>query len=139
MKYLLIGDSHCFEIGSKKTEWERCAFPGINSSTFNREHSNPFVADYIVISLGGNDRAFPHMPSNPEQELPLLRKRLNATKVIWFLTRNYDDIRRLQTQIANEHGDLIVDSRDFEISQDGIHLSHNGYLDVVRAIESLTS
>jgi hypothetical protein len=136
LKYLLIGDSHCYEIGERKKEWDRCAFHGITSSRFNREYPGPFSADIIVISLGGNDERFPDPASNTEIELPLLRDRLSSKKVIWFLTRNSDKVRELQKRIANEHNDSIIDSRDFEVHQDEIHLSYNGYLNVVSAIET---
>jgi lysophospholipase L1-like esterase len=137
MKYFLIGDSHCYEIGERKKEWDRCAFHGITSSRFNKEHQGPFSADIVVVSLGGNDVRFTNPPSNTELELPVLRSRISAKKVIWFMTRNSDKVRELQKQLANQHGDLIIDSRDFEISSDEIHLSHAGYSDVVKTIETM--
>lgn len=137
MNYLLIGDSHCYEIGERKPEWGRCAFHGITSSRFNQEHPGPFSADVIIVSLGGNDERFPDPPSKTNEELPFLRNQLLARKVIWFITRNSDSVRELQTYIANEYGDMIIDSRDFEVHPDGIHLSHNGYIDVTTAIEKV--
>jgi lysophospholipase L1-like esterase len=136
MEYFLIGDSHCYEIGERKKEWQRCAFHGITSSQFNQQHPGPFVADVVVVSLGGNDVRFTNPPSNTDLELPVLRSRISAKKVIWFITRNSDKVRELQKQLATEHGDLIIDSREFEISSDDIHLSHAGYLDVVSTIET---
>jgi lysophospholipase L1-like esterase len=137
MNYLLIGDSHCHFIGMKKPEWTRCAFPGITSGRFNQEQPGPFVADVIVISLGGNDERFPHPPSNTNEELVLLRNKLSAKKVIWFITRNSDNVRDLQTTIANQHGDVIIDSRNFEVDPDDVHLSHNGYVEVAHIIEKI--
>lgn len=139
MKYLLIGDSHCHEIGERKKDWERCAFPGITSKQFNIGHPGPFVADVIVVSLGGNDERFPGSNSDYNKELPLLRTRLSAGKVIWFLTRNSDKVRELQMHIAKENNDLIVDSRDFKLSPDNIHLTPRGYLDVATFIEKETN
>jgi lysophospholipase L1-like esterase len=136
MEYFLIGDSHCYEIGEKKKEWDRCAFHGITSSRFNREYPGPFSANVIVISLGGNDERFPDPPSDTKEELTLLRSRLSAKKVIWFMTRNSDKVRELQRQISKENGDLIIDSRDFEVHPDNIHLSHNGYTSVANMIEN---
>jgi lysophospholipase L1-like esterase len=137
MNYLLIGDSHCHFIGMKKPEWTTCAFPGITSGRFNQEHPGPFNADVIVISLGGNDERFPHPPSNTKEELLLLRKKLLSKKVIWFITRNADTVRELQTKIANEFGDSIIDSRNFEVDSDDVHLSHNGYVAVAHMIEKV--
>jgi lysophospholipase L1-like esterase len=135
MNYLLIGDSHCHFIGMRKPEWTQCAFPGITSGRFNLEHPGPFSADVIVVSLGGNDERFPHPPSNTTEELLLLRTKLSAKKVIWFVTRNSDKVRELQTKIANQYGDLIIDSRNFEVDPDDVHLSHNGYINVITEIE----
>lgn len=137
MNYLLIGDSHCHFIGMRKTEWTQCAFPGITSGRFNQEHPGPFNADVIVISLGGNDERFPHPPSNTNEELLLLRKKLSTKKVIWFITRNSDTVRELQIKIANEYSDLIIDSRNFEVDLDGVHLSPKGYVEVINVIEKL--
>lgn len=139
MKYLLIGDSHCYEIGQRKTDWERCAFHGITSKEFNTRYPGPFVADVIVISLGGNDERFLGTGSDFNKELPLLRTRLSANKVVWFLTRNSDNVRNLQMQIAKEYNDLIVDSRDFTLSPDNIHLSYMGYVDVGNIIKTMTT
>ena len=67
----------------------------------------------------------------------LLRGKLSAKKVIWFITRNSDTVRELQKRIADDHGDLIIDSRNFEVDPDDVHLSHNGYVEVVNVIEKL--
>jgi len=139
MKYLLIGDSHCYEIGAMKKDWECCAFHGITSNEFNSRYPGPFVADVIIVSLGGNDARFPNSNSDFNKELPLLRSRLSANKVIWFLTRNSDTVRELQKNIAKEYNDLIIDSRDFELSQDNVHLSNSGYLNVAGIITSMST
>ena len=138
MKYLLIGDSHCYALGEQKRAWERCAFHGITSMIFNQQHPGPFVADVVVISLGGNDERFPDFRCNTKNELMLLRSRVTAKKVIWFNTINSDKVRELQINIAKEHGDLILDSRGFELFVDGLHLSNDGYLNAVNAIEMMS-
>jgi hypothetical protein len=135
MQYFLIGDSHCYEIGQQKNDWQRCAFHGITSKEFNTKYPGPFVADIVVISLGGNDVRFLDLSSNTVTELPLLRSRITAKKVIWFITRNSDKIRELQMNIAKENNDVILDSREFRISPDNIHLTRMGYLDVAQCIE----
>jgi lysophospholipase L1-like esterase len=139
MIVLLIGDSHCSGISSTHPEWEHCSIPGITSSRFNRDHNIAFNADCIVISLGGNDLRFPHPPSDTKQELLALRNRITAKKVIWFLTKNFDEVRELQIQIANDHGDLTVDSREFEVSPDDLHLTYQGYMKVADKIISVTA
>lgn len=79
----------------------------------------PIEARKVIISLGSNDVGDPTMMKSQLRHLRLIRRNIDADKVIWILpyhNQGHENIRR----VAAENGDGLLDLINFRTS-DGVH------------------
>ena len=129
---LILGDSIAVGLHNVRKECVAYAKGGINTWQFNKQFPGEFFSNSVIISLGSND----HKHIKTRKELEELRKRILAKdKVIWILPAgnlkasgvDISDIRTIISNIADEYGDMVVDTHPKYRSKDGIHPTSTGY------------
>ncbi len=128
LECLVLGDSLAVGIGQIRTECVTYAKSGINSYDYVNRHilhtgSNHKVGKTVIISLGSND----YKSINTYEELDTLRRLVKAERVYWILPA-IKDVKRMNVQkVAERYNDFVIDSRDHELSPDGVHPTYKGY------------
>jgi len=125
---LILGDSLAVGVGQIRKECVTYARSGINSYDYVNRHvlyteSIHKVAKTVIISLGSND----YKSINTYEELLTLRQLVKADRVYWILPAIKDVKRKNVQKVAEKYNDIVIDSRNHEISADGVHPTYKGY------------
>ena len=124
LECLILGDSLAVGVGQVRTECVTYAKTGINSHNYlNRFASNVTAAKTVIISLGSNDS--PNL--NTFKELDALRQSVKADRVFWIVPAIKKDKQEAVWAVANKYHDGVVNTRNHDISPDGVHPTSNGY------------
>ena len=128
LECLILGDSLAVGVGQIRTECVTYAKSGINSYDYVNRHvlhteSNHKVAKTVIISLGSND----FRSINTYEELSTLRQLVKAEKVYWILPANKDVKRKNVQQVADKYHDVVIETRNKDLSSDGVHPTYKGY------------
>ncbi len=125
---LILGDSLAVGVGQIRKECVTYAKSGINSYDYVNRHilytgSNHKEAKTVIISLGSND----YRSINTYEELHTLRHLVKADRVYWILPAIKDAKRANVQKVAEKFNDIVIDSRNHELSADGVHPTYKGY------------
>lgn len=89
----------------------------------NSHHQSVIIrnitAKSVIVSLGSNDVGDPMLMKNQLRHLRIIRRNIDAEKVIWILpyhNQGHENIRR----VAAENGDGLLDLINFR-TNDGVH------------------
>ncbi len=128
LECLIMGDSLAVGVGQIRKECVTYAKSGINSYDYVNRHilytnTNYKEAKTVIISLGSND--FKSLKTY--EELDTLRRLVKADRVFWILPAIKDEKRKEVIRVANRYHDTVIDSRDHQISKDGVHPTYKGY------------
>jgi len=89
----------------------------------NSHHQSVIIrniaAKTVIVSLGSNDVGDPLLMKNQLRHLRIVRRNIDADKVIWVLpyhNQGHENIRR----VAAENGDGLLDLINFK-TNDGVH------------------
>jgi hypothetical protein len=89
----------------------------------NSHHQSVIIrniaAKTVIVSLGSNDVGDPMLMKNQLRHLRIVRRNIDADKVIWVLpyhNQGHENIRR----VAAENGDGLLDLINFR-TNDGVH------------------
>jgi hypothetical protein len=89
----------------------------------NSHHQSVIIrnitAKSVIVSLGSNDVGDPMLMKNQLRHLRIIRRNIDADKVIWILpyhNQGHENIRR----VAAENGDGLLDLINFR-TNDGVH------------------
>jgi lysophospholipase L1-like esterase len=89
----------------------------------NSHHQSVIIrnitAKLVIVSLGSNDVGDPMLMKNQLRHLRIIRRNIDADKVIWILpyhNQGHENIRR----VAAENGDGLLDLINFR-TNDGVH------------------
>jgi len=89
----------------------------------NSHHQSVIIrnitAKLVIVSLGSNDVGDPMLMKNQLRHLRIIRRNIDAEKVIWILpyhNQGHENIRR----VAAENGDGLLDLINFR-TNDGVH------------------
>jgi lysophospholipase L1-like esterase len=133
LECLILGDSLAVGVGQVRTECVTYAKSGINSYDYVNRHifytgSNNKEAKTVIISLGSND----YKSINTYEELLTLRQLVKADRVYWILPAIKDIKRKNVQKVAEKYKDIVIDSRNHEISPDGVHPTYKGYKSIAK-------
>ena len=125
---LIMGDSLAVGVGQIRKECVTYAKSGINSYDYVNRHilytgTNHKVAKTVIISLGSND----YRSINTYEELHTLRQLVKADRVYWILPAIKDAKRANVQKVADKYHDIVIDSRNHELSTDGVHPTYKSY------------
>ena len=139
LECLILGDSLAVGVGQIRHECKTHARSGINSYDFVNRHvlyteSIDKVAKTVIISLGSND--FKSLKTY--QELDTLRQLVKADRVYWILPANKDLKRKDVQRVADKYHDFVIDSRQHDISPDGVHPTYKGYKSIAKQTQGDT-
>jgi lysophospholipase L1-like esterase len=128
---LILGDSIAVGTHRFYNECQMVAKGGINSSVFNKQHSENFNSKNVIISLGSND----YKGIKTLQELKSLRDRVDPNaKVFWIVPAIKPHIQDIVKLLAEQNHDTIVYIN--ELQPDKVHPTVNGYKDIVNQIKN---
>ena len=139
LECLILGDSLAVGVGQIRQECTTYAVSGINSYDYVNRHilytkSNYKEATTVIISLGSND----YKSINTYEELLTLRHLVKADRVYWILPANKDVKRNHIKKVADKFKDFIIDTREHQLSPDGIHPTYKGYLSIAKKTQGDT-
>ena len=125
---LILGDSLAVGVGQIRKECVTYAKSGINSYDYVNRHilytgTNHKEAKTVIISLGSND----YRSINTYEELHTLRQLVKADRVYWILPAIKDAKRANVQKVADKYHDIVIDSRNHELSTDGVHPTYKSY------------
>ena len=128
---LIMGDSLAVGVGQIRKECVTYAKSGINSYDYvNRHvlHTNGAdkQAKTVIISLGSNDTK----NIKTFEELDTLRQLVKADKVYWIVPAIKEDKRKAVWAVANKYHDHVIEARNHNLSPDGVHPTHKGYVSI---------
>ena len=128
---LIMGDSLAVGVGQIRKECVTYAKSGINSYDYvNRHvlHTNGAdkQAKTVIISLGSNDTK----NIKTFEELDTLRQLVKADRVYWIVPAIKEDKRQAVWAVANKYHDPVIESRNHNLSPDGVHPTHKGYVSI---------
>jgi lysophospholipase L1-like esterase len=131
LECLILGDSLAVGVGQVRTECVTYAKSGINSYDYvNRHvlHTNGAEkqAKTVIISLGSNDAK--HIKTF--DELDTLRQLIKADRVYWIVPAIKENKRRDVWAVANKYHDHVIESRNHNLSPDGVHPTYKGYTSI---------
>lgn len=131
LECLVLGDSLAVGVGQIRKECVTYAKSGINSYDYVNRHvlytkSNHKEAKTVIISLGSND----YSSINTYEELLTLRQLVKADRVYWILPAIKDVKRKNVQKIAEKYQDFVIDSREHQLSADGVHPTYKGYKEI---------
>ncbi len=131
LECLILGDSLAVGVGEIRKECVTYARSGINSYDYVNRHvmyTNTYhkEAKTVIISLGSND----YKSINTYEELLTLRHLVKADRVYWILPAIKDTKRKNVNKVAEKFGDFVIDSRNHELSADGVHPTYKGYKNI---------
>jgi lysophospholipase L1-like esterase len=132
MKIVLIGDSLCEDLGSRRPEWVCHAYGGAKSKEWQERYPDPITADIAVISIGINDLKQAYRPWNTKEIMRKIRNNITAGKVFWIVAVGGETFI---PEIANEFGDKLINCIDYKLAGDGLHLTYEGTIAVAEEIE----
>lgn len=139
LECLILGDSLAVGVGQIRQECKTYARSGINSYDYVNRHilyteSVDKVAKTVIISLGSND----YKSINTYEELRTLRQLVKADRVYWILPAIKDTKRANVKKVAEKYNDFIIDSREHQLSADGVHPTYKGYKDIAKQTQGDT-
>ena len=127
LECLILGDSLAVGIGQIRQECTTRAKSGINSYDYVNRHlwhtNGNNKAKTIIISLGSNDTK----NIKTFDELDTLRNLVKADRVYWIVPAIKEDKRKIVWEIANKYHDHVIESRNYQLSPDGVHPTYAGY------------
>jgi len=127
LECLILGDSLAVGVGQVRTECVTRAKSGINSYDYVNRHilhtQGSTQARTVIISLGSNDTK----NINTFEELDTLRQLVTADRVYWILPANKKDKQEAVWAVANKYHDAVINTRNHDISPDGVHPTSKGY------------
>ena len=128
---LIMGDSLAVGVGQIRKECITYAKSGINSYDYvNRHvlHTNGAdkQAKTVIISLGSNDTK----NIKTFEELDTLRQLVKADRVYWIVPAIKEDKRQAVWAVANKYHDHVIEARNHNLSPDGVHPTHKGYVSI---------
>jgi lysophospholipase L1-like esterase len=127
LECLIMGDSLAVGVGQIRTECVTYAKSGVNSYDYVNRHvlhtQGNTQAKHVIISLGSNDTK----NINTFEELDTLRQLVKADKVYWIVPAIKKDKQEAVWAVANKYRDNVINSKNHEISPDGIHPTYKGY------------
>lgn len=128
LECLILGDSLAVGVGQIRKECVTYAKSGINSYDYVNRHilhtgTNHKEAKTVIISLGSND----YRSINTYEELYTLRQLVKADRVYWILPAIKDTKRANVQKVAEKYNDIVIDSKQHEMSTDGVHPTYKGY------------
>lgn len=128
LECLILGDSIAVGVGQVRKECVTYAKSGINSYDYVNRHVMNTNSVYkeaksVIISLGSND----FKSINTYEELDTLRHLVKADRVYWILPAIKDPKRKNVQQVADKYKDVVIDTRNYDMSPDGVHPTYKGY------------
>lgn len=131
LECLILGDSLAVGVGQIRKECVTYAKSGINSYDYVNRHilytgSYHKEAKTVIISLGSND----YKSINTYEELLTLRQLVKADRVYWILPAIKDTKRKNVQKVADKYKDIVIDSRNHELSADRVHPTYKGYKNI---------
>jgi len=127
---LILGDSIAVGLHQQIPQCESLSKGGWNTAQWNRDYLKyNLTANTVIISLGSND----HKHIRTQEELELLRNKVQAGRVFWILPAIKPEIQRIVKVIAALHGDTVVPIA--RLQPDNIHPSWAGYKDLARVVK----
>jgi len=131
LECLIMGDSLAVGVGQIRKECVTYAKSGINSYDYvNRHvlHTNGAdkQAKTVIISLGSNDTK----NIKTFEELDTLRQLVKADRVYWIVPAIKEDKRQAVWAVANKYHDHVIEARNHNLSPDGVHPTHKGYVSI---------
>ena len=122
---LIMGDSIAYGTAHFRKECVAIVKSGITSGKYLNDYTNgvPFDSKTTIISLGVNDSS----DMDTYENLLKLRKKINSEKVYWILPAIKEWKRKHIWMVAREFNDIVIDSRNVQISQDHVHPTFKGY------------
>jgi len=127
---LVLGDSIAVGLHQQIPQCESLSKGGWNTAQWNRDYLKyNLTANTVIISLGSND----HKHIRTQEELELLREKVQAGRVFWILPAIKPDIQRIVKVIAALHGDTVLPIA--RLQPDGVHPSWAGYKDLARVVK----
>ena len=124
---VVLGDSIAVGVGQNRPDCDTTARVGITSAAYIQDLL-PLAqvdANTAIISLGVNDGPSAGTIDN----LRTVRASLRVRQVFWIVPYSREYAREAVEQVAQEHGDRILDLRDYSgmIAPDRIHPTGVGY------------
>ena len=127
---LVLGDSIAVGLHQQIPQCESLSKGGWNTAQWNRDYLKyNLTANTVIISLGSND----HKHIRTQEELELLRNKVQAGRVFWILPAIKPEIQRIVKVIAALHGDTVLPIA--RLQPDGVHPSWAGYKDLARVVK----
>ena len=127
---LVLGDSIAVGLHQQIPQCKSLSKGGWNTAQWNRDYLKyNLTANTVIISLGSND----HKHIRTQEELELLREKVQAGRVFWILPAIKPDIQRIVKVIAALHGDTVLPIA--RLQPDGVHPSWAGYKDLARVVK----
>ena len=130
LECLILGDSLAVGVGQIRQECTTRAKSGINSYDYVNRHiwhtNGNNQAKTVIISLGSNDLK----NINTFEELDTLRQLVKADRVYWILPAIKDVKRKNVQKVADKYQDFVIDSKQHQLSADGIHPTYKGYKEI---------
>ncbi len=127
LECLILGESLAVGVGQVRTECVTYAKSGINSYDYVNRHilntQGNTQAKHVIISLGSNDTK----NINTFEELDTLRQLVKADRVYWIVPAIKKDKQEAVWAVANKYHDRVINSKNHEISADGVHPTYKGY------------
>jgi lysophospholipase L1-like esterase len=132
MKIVLIGDSLCKDLGSRRPEWVCQAYGGAKTKEWLEKYPDPITADIVVISIGINDLTRVYRRWNTKEMMRKIRNNITAGKVFWLVAVGGET---LIPEIANEFGDKLINCIAYQMEGTGLYLTYEGTIAVAEEIE----
>ena len=130
LECLILGDSLAVGVGQIRQECTTRAKSGINSYDYVNRHlwhtNGNNQAKTVIISLGSND----YSSINTYEELLTLRQLVKADRVYWILPAIKDFKRKNVQKVADKYQDFVIDSKQHQLSADGVHPTYKGYKEI---------
>ena len=130
LECLILGDSLAVGVGQIRQECTTRAKSGINSYDYVNRHiwhtNGNNQAKTVIISLGSNDLK----NINTFEELDTLRQLVKADRVYWILPAIKDVKRKNVQKVADKYQDFVIDSKQHQLSADGVHPTYKGYKEI---------
>ncbi len=132
LECLILGDSLAVGVSQIRTECAVVAKSGINSVNFVNKfvlESKHDSAKTVIISLGSNDL----QNINTYQELDSLRQLVKADRVYWIVPAIKKEKQEAVWAVANKYRDGVINSKNYDMSPDGVHPTYKGYKGIANA------
>jgi lysophospholipase L1-like esterase len=87
-----------------------------------------------MISTGSNDSGPAYIQYDVIRKL---RKSVTADRVFWILPNSNAVAREAIKEVAKEHGDFLIDARNYDRSPDRVHPTAKGYKEIANSFPVL--